>query len=137
MELAASITPTNKPNALYKARNFEAIARRLVNVPRRCEHTAVIRTTFLINLHSPIFEIQSPSARFLTLFVEHLHASQDASRTSEIAQNAISKSEHVWHITGSKYPNRDRTTGVALCSLRAMRMRICVCVVRELQGRDG
>ena len=71
------------------------------------------RTTFLNNLHSPIFEIQSPSARFLTLFVEHLQASQDASRTSKIAQNAISKSEHVWHMTGSKYPNRDRTTGVA------------------------
>ena len=76
-----------------------------------------------VNLHSPIFEIQSPSARFLTLFVEHLHASQDASRTSEIAQNAISKSEHVWHITGSKYPIRDRTTGVARPS-----------AVRELQA---
>ena len=43
----------------------------------------------------------------------------DASRTSEIAQNAISKSEHVWHITGSKYPNRDRTTGVAPSERRA------------------
>ena len=114
-----------------KARNFEAIARRLVNVPRRCEHTAVIRTTFDVNLHSPISEIQSPSARFLTLFVEHLHASQDASRTSEIAQNAISKSEHVWHITGSKYPNRDRTTGVAHSERRA---RIAS---RTGEGHDG
>ena len=115
-----------------KARNFEAIARRLDKPSRRCDHTAVIRTTFLINLLTPIFEIQSPSARFLTIFVEHLHASQDASWTSEIAQNVISKSEHVWHITGSNYPNRDRT----LASLSPS-------VVRELhatrtgEGRDG
>ena len=105
----SGITPTSANRMRVKARNSGTYLVRLISTPRRCEHTAVIRTTFLINLHSPIVEIRSPSARFLTLFVEHLHASQDASWTSETAQNAISKSEHVWHITGSKYPNRDRT----------------------------
>ena len=71
----------------------------------------------------PDFRDSISSARFLTIFVEHLHAIQDASWTSEIAQNAISKSEHVWHITGSKYPNRDRTTRRSLER-----------VVRELQA---
>ena len=48
---------------------------------------------------------------------------------SEIAQNAISKSEHVWHITGSKHPNRDHNCAAPSSAVRELR--------RTGEGHDG